>query len=250
MTCAWRAPARKEANSRESSGLDLMGVARGRVDWPSNQPEDTQFFISGCALFWMTIRSTPGVPQADGSCSIVRPDNLRDRKKGACTIEARLRSPQRMSLVAQTGAILKEHIASRSSGERLASERELCHQMGGSRMTLRAALAKLAREGLLRGARGRRRLITGPRKKRGKLSGNRDVVVLSPLPLQGVEPRVLFWIDELREALAKDDFKLDFACRRSCYSKSPSGALEELAGRLQPAVLLLYRSTLTMPQWI
>ncbi len=154
-----------------------------------------------------------------------------------------------MSLVAQTGAILKEHIASRSSGERLASERELCHQMGVSRMTLRAALAKLAREGLLRGARGRRRLITGPRKKRGKLSGNRDVVVLSPLPLQGVEPRVLFWIDELREALAKDDFKLDFACRRSCYSKSPSGALEELAGRLQPAVWLLYLSTRTMQEW-
>lgn len=159
-----------------------------------------------------------------------------------------LRSPQRLSLVAQTVAILKEHIASCPAGERLASERELCHQLSVSRMTLRRALAKLTSEGLLKGKRGSRRQIIG-RKRGARRAANRDVVVLSPLPLQAVEPRVLFWIDELRETLAKEGYKLDFLSPRNCYSNRPQRALAELAARLRPAAWLLYLSTHTMQQW-
>ncbi len=160
-----------------------------------------------------------------------------------------LRSPQRLSLVAQTVAILKEHIAACPAGERLASERELCHQLGVSRMTLRSALAKLVGEGLLRGGRGSRRLIAGARRRGRKAAASREVVVLSPVALQAVEPRVLFWIDELREALAKEGYKLDLVNNRNCYSNRPQRALEELAGRLRPAAWLLYLSTHTMQQW-
>lgn len=159
-----------------------------------------------------------------------------------------LRSPQRLSLVAQTVAILKEHIASRRAGEQLAGERELCRQLGVSRVTLRSALAKLAGEGLLRGGRGRRRAIAASQKFR-RPPASRDVVVLSPVPLQSVEARVLFWIDELRDTLAKEGFKLDFLNNRTCYSQRPQRALEELAGRLRPAAWLLYLSTQTMQEW-
>lgn len=160
-----------------------------------------------------------------------------------------LRAPQRLSLVAQTAAILQEHVAARSAGEQLASERELCQQLGVSRVTLRAALIKLAREGWLRGGRGRRRRIAGPRRKAGDSSANRDVAVLSPVPLQAADPRVLFWIDELRDTLAKEDFKLEFVHQHNCYSKNPAGALAELAGRLHPAAWLLYLSTRAMQEW-
>ncbi len=160
-----------------------------------------------------------------------------------------LRTPQRLSLVAQTVAILKEHIASRAGGEKLASERELCHQLGVSRMTLRAALGKLAREGLLRSSQGRRREVAVAGPSSPSATTGRDVVVLSPLPLQGVEPRVLFWIDELRDALAKENFRLDFVNQRNCYTEHPHRALEELATRLRPAVWLLYLSTPTMQDW-
>jgi DNA-binding LacI/PurR family transcriptional regulator len=164
-------------------------------------------------------------------------------------LEAMLHPPQRLSLVAQTVAILQEHIASCRGGEKLASERELCHQLGVSRLTLRSALANLARDGFLHAGQGRRRVITVPGPGARQPTSSRDVVVLSPLPLQGVDPRVLFWIDELRDALAKENYRLDFVNQRNCYSEYPERALEELAARLRPAVWLLHLSTHTMQQW-
>lgn len=160
-----------------------------------------------------------------------------------------LRSPKRLSLVAQTVAILKEHVASSSVGERLPSERELCGQLGVSRMTLRAALARLADEGLIRGGKGQRHLIAEVKPGQQQTVASRNVVILSPVPLQAVDPRVLFWIDELREALSKEDYKLEFLNQRNCYAEHPEHALEELTTRLRPAAWLLFLSTHTMQKW-
>jgi DNA-binding LacI/PurR family transcriptional regulator len=159
-----------------------------------------------------------------------------------------LRPPKRLSLVAQTAAILKEHLASSSTGERLPSERELCAQLGVSRMTLRAALARLIDEGLIQGGQGRRHLIVTT-KVGAAFATSHNVVILSPLPLQAVDPRVLFWIDELREALSKENYKLDFLYQRNCYSEHPDRALTELISRQHPATWLLYLSTHAMQTW-
>jgi len=158
-----------------------------------------------------------------------------------------LRPPKRLSLVAQTAAILKEHVLSSSVGEQLPSERELSAQLGVSRMTLRGALERLTREGIVKGGQGRRHRVAGARSKAPTATSN--VVVLSPVPLYQVDPRVLFWIDELREALAKGDYKLDFIPRPGCYAAEPEHALAELAATLRPAVWLLYLSTHTMQSW-
>jgi DNA-binding LacI/PurR family transcriptional regulator len=159
-----------------------------------------------------------------------------------------LRPPKRLSLVAQTAAIVKEHIASSSAGEQLPGERELCAQLGVSRMTLRAALARLMDEGLLKGSQGKRHVIaaTGAQVSHAR---SRNVVILSPVALQAVDPRVLFWIDELREALNKEDYKLEFLTQRNCYSDRPARALHELTSRLRPAAWLLYLSTHVMQMW-
>ncbi len=160
-----------------------------------------------------------------------------------------LRSPQRLSLVAQTVTILKEHLASRPAGAKLESERELCRELGVSRVTLRTALAKLVREGHLHSGQGKRRVISTPGLQLQPDKASRDVVALSPVPLHAVEPRVLFWIDELRNTLAKENHRLTFVDQRNCYSEHPQRALEELAARLRPAVWLLYLSTHTMQEW-
>lgn len=159
-----------------------------------------------------------------------------------------LRPPKRFSLVAQTVAILKEHIATSSAGDRLPSERELCTQLGLSRMTLRAALARLTDEGLIKGRKGQRHLIAAAGAG-SHATPSQNVVILSPAPLQAVDPRVLFWIDELREALNKENFKLDFIHQRNCYSDRPDHALTELTSRLHPAAWLLYLSTHVMQMW-
>lgn len=160
-----------------------------------------------------------------------------------------LRSAKRLSLVAQTVAILKEHLASGSVGERLPSERELCVQLGVSRMTLRAALARLSDEGLIRGGKGQRHQIAGVKPGQQRAAASRNVVILSPIPLQAVDPRVLFWIDELRETLSKEDYKLDFLNQRNCYTDHPGHALEELTSRLCPVAWLLFLSTHAMQDW-
>jgi len=160
-----------------------------------------------------------------------------------------LRPPKRLSLVAQTAAIIREHIHSRTAGEQLPSERELCVQLEVSRMTLRAALERLEREGIIKGGQGKRHLVIEQSSASKRSATSRDVVVLSPVPLQGTDPRVLFWIDELRETLGKADYKLDFLHQRNCYAQHPEHALEDLTKRLRPAVWLLYLSTHEMQAW-
>ena len=160
-----------------------------------------------------------------------------------------LRSPQRLSLVAQTVAILQEHIESRPAGAKLEGERGLCRELGVSRLTLRTALARLVGEGRLRDGRGRRRVIVVPGPKPRPHEANREVVALSPVPLHPLERRVLFWIDELRNALAKENHRLTFVDQRNCYAERPQRVLEELTARLRPAVWLLYLSTHALQQW-
>ena len=159
-----------------------------------------------------------------------------------------LRPPKRLSLVSQTTAALREHVASCAAGETLPSERELSVQLGVSRMTLRAAIARLMKEHLIKGSQGRRHVVVRPGIGR-PASGGQNVVVLSPVALHAVDPRVLFWIDELRKVLAKDGYKLDFIHQKNCYSEHPANALAELTSRWRPAAWLLFLSTHAMQVW-
>lgn len=160
-----------------------------------------------------------------------------------------LRPLKRQSLVVQSASILREYIAARCAGESLPSERVLCTQLGISRMTLRAALSRLTEEGLLRSGKGRRHRVAGPKGAGRSPDASRDVIILSPVPLPAVDPRVLFWIDELREALAKEGYRLEFQQRVAFYGKSPGRPLEELVSQVRPAAWLLYLSTQAMQAW-
>ncbi len=160
-----------------------------------------------------------------------------------------LRPLKRQSLVAQSVAILREYVMARCAGEPLPSERVMCAQLGISRMTLRAALGRLEEERLIKGGKGRRHRIAGPQAGGRGPDSSRDVIVLSPVPLQAVDPRVLFWIDELREAVAKEGYRLEFQQRATFYGKNPARVLEEVVSQVRPAAWLLYLSTHAMQTW-
>ena len=157
------------------------------------------------------------------------------------------RIPQRVSLVAQTATILREEIQSGAWPRLLPGEHELCARMNVSRITLRAALDKLQREGLIRSSQGKRRQITKPGHRQG--DGNKRVVLLTPFPLHELQPNALFWIDSLRQHLGEAGYLLDIHVARSVYGSGQGHSLKSLCETLRPAGWVLYLSTEEMQRW-
>ena len=158
------------------------------------------------------------------------------------------RIPQRNTLAAQAAIILREEIQSGAWIRHLPGEHELCEQLNISRVTLRAALEQLQREGLLKKpAPGRRREIVAPRY--ATPTTTERVVLLTPHPLHSMSRFVLYWIDNLRQHIAEAGHHLDVHCSLDCYKRSPGPALEALAARLRPVGWILYSSTAAMQEW-
>lgn len=156
--------------------------------------------------------------------------------------------PQRVSLVAQTVASLRQGLADGLWHEHLPGELELCERLQVSRMTLRRALAVLEDEGLLVVAQGQRRRIgrafPRPPPRRG-----RRVVLLTPMRLAELRPTVLYWINDLTDHLAEAGFHLEVHPCPACYAARPEAMLARLERELRPAGWVLYLSTAAMQQW-
>jgi len=158
------------------------------------------------------------------------------------------RLPQRLSLVAQTAAVLKDEIKAGRWTNRLPGEHELCALLHVGRVTLRSALTQLQREGWVRTSRGKRREIV-PRRHAGRLKPSDRVVFLTPVRLASLQPFTIFWIDGLREHLAEEGYHLEVHEQPSCYSGRPERALVSLTSRLNPAGWVLSQSTARMQRW-
>jgi len=102
---------------------------------------------------------------------------------------------------------------------------------------------------VIRAGQGRSRVIV----KRGALAKTlnspRDVVLLSPIPLHEIEPRVLLSMNELHDMLAQEQHQLKFVVPHNCYRERPQRDLKELAARLHPSAWVLLLSTRAMQEW-
>jgi DNA-binding LacI/PurR family transcriptional regulator/biotin operon repressor len=157
--------------------------------------------------------------------------------------------PPRKSLVAYTVEALQNYLATLPTGQKIPGERELADQLAVSRTTLRNALQKLERDGLPHARQRHRRVITAPKQLRRPLPLERDVIMISPMPLFKIEPRMLILIDALRETLAKERHQLEVICRPACYGTQPQRALEELTAQHRPSAWVLFLSTRAMQEW-
>lgn len=157
------------------------------------------------------------------------------------------RLPQRISLVAQTAALVMEEVQAGRWAGWLPGEHKLAAQLQVSRKTVRAALKQLSREGVIRRNKGRRTEIVKKAAIR-HLESNR-VVLLQPGPLQSLNPLVVFLVDQLRNHLTKAGYVLDIQASRVPYRARGTQWLEALAKSLRPAGWVLFNSTEPMQRW-
>ncbi len=158
--------------------------------------------------------------------------------------------PQRTSLAGQVAAVLRECLAAGEWQGALPGEMDLCRRFQVSRAVLRAALASLQSEGLLRVSQGRRREVVGGAVREASQAARPDrVVLLSPVPHAGLTTSKLLWIDELRGQLAGQGVPLEFVLSAAAARARPGRVLRDLVGQHPAAAWVLLRSTSQMQQW-
>lgn len=158
------------------------------------------------------------------------------------------RLPQRLSLVAQTASIVKDAIQLDEWDKWLPSERDLCEQLRVARMTLRAALKLLQREGWIRIHPGQRTQIAA--RPRRPLPVVRDrVLLLTPAPMESLRPFTILCISELREHLARAGCNLELHATRALYGQGSAQAVKSLVRQLRPVGCVLVASTGRLQQW-
>lgn len=157
--------------------------------------------------------------------------------------------PKRISLVAQTAALLRHGIRDGVWTGVLPGELALCERLQVSRVTLRAALEQLQREGWCRAGQGqRRRILTPSRPRAGGVRADR-VVLLSPLDLQQLPASTMFWVDALRDHLAAVGYRLEVVASHAAFSRHPARVLGTLVGESPAAAWVLYLSTVEQQRW-
>lgn len=148
----------------------------------------------------------------------------------------------------EVAACLRDRMARGDWTRVLPGEIELARELKVGRNTIRAALAVLEKEGLVRTATGKRReVMPAVSKKRKQLV--RVAVILLPLPWQSLPPATLLLIDALRLRLHDAGWQLQMVAEAAAFRRSPGTVLASLVARYPSAVWILYRSTATMQRW-
>ena len=136
--------------------------------------------------------------------------------------------PQRNSLFSQTVNILRDEIVKGTWNTWLPSERTLCTTLQVSRNTLRAGLAQLKREGVIRSVHGAGKQILARASAGRPRLRSQDVALLMPDPLEQLRPSQTLWIDELRGLLSERGCRLRLFHGHQFFRKNSRPALQKL----------------------
>lgn len=157
--------------------------------------------------------------------------------------------PQRVSLVSQTVASLKQGIRSGHWQGQLPGERELGEELQVSRRTLRAALRELETGGWLEvQARQTRRICSGAGEQRAE-PVKKVVAVLMPGSFLSLPSRIAYIVESVRSKLAAAGYEVQFHVQPACYGAQPDRALAAFVAQHPAVVWLLLHSQRSMQAW-
>lgn len=157
--------------------------------------------------------------------------------------------PQRNSLFSQTVNILREEIGKGTWTTWLPSERTLCSMLQVSRNTLRAGLAQMKREGVIRSVHGAGNQIVAGAPARLPHLRSQDVALLTPEPLEQLRPSHTLWIDELRGLLSERGCRLRVFQGHQFFRKNSKPALAKLVSRNPHGCWILMLSNEHVQGW-
>lgn len=157
--------------------------------------------------------------------------------------------PQRATLAAQVRDVLRDAIRQGTWPGNLPGELELSRKLQVSRMTLRAALKMLTREGWVSSSQGQRRRVLRRRTPPRAPHSSRRIVLLTAVPVDRMRSLHLLHVDGLREKLALAGLELDVQVSPTCFSARPDSALEKIDRERSAAAWVVMNSTVQLQTW-
>lgn len=132
----------------------------------------------------------------------------------------------------------------------LPGERELGSTLQASRNTIRAALELLKAEGLVIAVRGQgTKVLAQPALAPTETGKPKTIGVIMPGPIGSLRPLVALWIDELREQLIGEGYRLRLHAGPQYYQANPTRALERLTEQHAHQAWVLTLSSEAMQRW-
>ncbi len=131
----------------------------------------------------------------------------------------------------------------------LPSERVLSRTLQASRNTVRAALEQLKAERLIEPVRGLGNRVVGAAPSPSAPVPAKTVGVLIPEPIGRLRPLIALWIDELKDLLVEEGYRLRIHEGRQYYQTNPARALERLVGQHPHRAWVLTLSSEAMQRW-
>lgn len=131
----------------------------------------------------------------------------------------------------------------------LPSERVLSRTLQASRNTVRVALEQLKAAGLVEPVRGLGNRVVVSERVPPPPEQAKTVGVLIPEPIGRLRPLIALWIDELKDLLIEEGYRIRIHEGRQYYQTNPARALERLIGQHPHSAWVLTLSSEAMQRW-
>ncbi|MCX6950799.1 MAG: substrate-binding domain-containing protein [Verrucomicrobia bacterium] len=153
------------------------------------------------------------------------------------------------TVASQIAAQLRAELGKGTWNGWLPSERVLSRTVQASRNTVRAALEQLKGDGLIEPVRGLGNRIVGVSRVPSLQDQPKTVGLLIPEPIGRLRPLIALWIDELKDLLIEEGYRLRIHEGRQYYQTNPARALERLVEQNTHGAWVLTLSSESMQRW-